>query len=129
MNSRQLGTTIIGVSSMFLVALIALSVIFVVNATKYEPVFGTVMLERNEKGKRQVSVLYVIDGSAFVEPLRSAPREWEDDELVEFEYHQDDYTQIRVRPSVVPYVIGFLFFGSTLAAGFMIKFVKKAEEE
>jgi len=129
MTPRQLGMAIIGISSLFLIALIVLSVFFAINASKYETAFGTVILEENDKGRREVSLLYVVEGEAFVEPWRNAPGKWKHDQLVEIEYYTEDPAQIRLRPSFAPYVVGFLFFGITLAGGVLIMLPKKIEEE
>lgn len=111
---------IIAVSSLLLLGLITLTILFAIENSKYEEVFGTVKLDVSDRGKREASVLYVVDGEAFLESIDRAPRSWKNDQLVVVEYHQDRHYRVRVPPSTAPYVVGYIFLGATMTAGIML---------
>ena len=129
LTTRQVGTVIIVACAALLVGLITLTVFFAIDVAKYGKVFGTVGLERDDKGHREVTILYVVEGEAHLEPIDHAPRNWNDEQLVEIEYLRDDSSTIRVPASVLPYVLGFFVLGAILAAGILIHLGKLFSKE
>jgi hypothetical protein len=128
-SAEQVGTIIVVVCAVLLAGLIALTVFFAVDSAKYSKVFGTVNENPVEKGHREVTILYVIEGDARLEPIDNAPRSWSDQQLVQIEYREDDVSQIRVPVSVLPYVLGYLVLGAILTAGILIRLGKIFRKE
>lgn len=120
LTKKKLGMIIISASSILLLGLITLTILFAIENSKYEEVFGTVNLDVSDPGKREVSILYVVDGEAFMESIDRAPRSWKNDQLVVVEYHQDLHYLVRVPLSSAPYVVGYIFLGATMTAGIML---------
>ena len=129
LTTRQVGTVIIVACAALLVGLITLTVFFAIDVAKYGKVFGTVGLERDDKGHREVTILYVVEGEAHLEPIDHAPRNWNDEQLVEIEYLKDDSLKIRVPVSVLPIVLGYIILVGILAAGILIRLGKLFSKE
>lgn len=128
-STEQVGTVIIVACAVLLVGLMTLTVFFAIDCTKYSKVFGTVDSNRDDKGRGEVTILYVLEGNAHLEPIDNAPRSWSDEQLVQIEYREDDFSKIRVPASVFPYVLGYLALGAALTAGVLIRLGKFSRKE
>lgn len=129
LTTQRVGTGIIITCAVLLAGLITLTVFFAIDVAKYDKVFGTVGLERDDKGRRAVTILYVVEGEAHLEPIDRAPRNWNDEQLVEIEYLRDDSSKIRVPVSVLPIVLGYFILAGILAAGILIRLGKLFSKE
>ncbi len=121
LSSRQTGTVIIIACAVLLAGWITLTVFFALDVSKYGKVFGTVDIEKDDRGKRAVTILYVVEGEARIEPIDHAPGSWTEDQLVEIEYMKEDLSKIRVPVSALPIVSGYLVLGAALAVGILIR--------
>lgn len=112
-------TIFLVLSSLLLISAITLTVLFVIDKSKYESAYGTFL---NDKGSSP-AIRYVVKGTGYEENIRKIPGNWKNGEYVEIEFIKDNPESVRAIRPASPYVISII--ASLAATGFAIYIFRK----